>query len=56
VRLRQPRQRAQSTHLATLTRDTITVGGQPVGKLAAPTPTQRRAFDLIGASIPLTLT
>ena len=43
-------------HLATLTRDTITVGGQPVGKLAAPTPTQRRAFDLIGASIPLTLT
>jgi hypothetical protein len=43
-------------HLATLTRDTIVVGGQPVGKLAAPTPTQRRAFDLIGASIPLTLT
>ena len=43
-------------HLATLTRDTIRVGGQPVGKLAAPTPTQRRAFDLIGAPIPLTLT
>jgi hypothetical protein len=43
-------------HLATLTRDTIVVGGQPVGKLAAPTPTQRRAFDLIGASIPVTLT
>ena len=43
-------------HLATLTRDTITVGGQPVSKLAAPTPTQRRAFDLIGAPIPLTLT
>jgi hypothetical protein len=43
-------------HLATLTRDTICVGGQPVGKLAAPTPTQRRAFDLIGAPIPLTLT
>jgi hypothetical protein len=43
-------------HLATLTRDIIVVGGQPVGKLAAPTPTQRRAFDLIGASIPLTLT
>ena len=42
-------------HLATLTRDTITVGGQPVGKLANPTPTQRRAFDLIGASIPHTL-
>jgi hypothetical protein len=43
-------------HLATLTRDTITVGGQTVDKLAAPTPTQRRAFDLIGAPIPLTLT
>jgi hypothetical protein len=43
-------------HLATLTRDTITVGGQPVDKLAAATPTQRRAFDLIGAPIPPTLT
>jgi Transposase DDE domain len=43
-------------HLATLTRDTIVVGGQTVDKLAAPTPTQRRAFDLIGAPIPLTLT
>ena len=43
-------------HLATLTRDTITVGGQPVSKLATPTPTQRRAFDLIGAPVPLTLT
>ena len=43
-------------HLATLTRDTIVVGGQPVDKLADPTPTQRRAFDLIGAPIPLTLT
>ena len=43
-------------HLATLTRDTIVAGGQPVDKLAAPTPTQRRAFDLIGAPIPLTLT
>jgi Transposase DDE domain len=43
-------------HLATLTRDTIRVGGQPVDKLATPTPTQRRAFDLIGAPVPLTLT
>ena len=42
-------------HLATLTRDTIVVSGQPVDKLANPTPTQRRAFDLIGAPIPLTL-
>jgi hypothetical protein len=43
-------------HLATLTRDTVTVGGQPIDKLAAPTPTQRRAFDLIAAPVPLTLT
>jgi hypothetical protein len=43
-------------HLATLTRDTIAVGSQTVDKLAAPTPTQRRAFDLIGAPIPRTLT
>jgi hypothetical protein len=43
-------------HLSTLTRDTIRVGGQPVDKLAAPTPAQRRAFDLIGAPVPLTLT
>src|SRR6266699_1130136 len=43
-------------HLATLTRDTIVVGSQPVDKLANPTPAQRRAFDLIGAPIALTLT
>ena len=43
-------------HLATLTRDTIRVGGQSVDKLANPTPTQRRAFNLIGAPIPHTLT
>jgi hypothetical protein len=43
-------------HLATLTRDTIHVGSQPVDKLTTATPTQRRAFDLIGAPIPLTLT
>jgi hypothetical protein len=39
-------------HLATLTRDTIRIAGQ----LTAATPDQRRAFDLIGAPIPLTLT
>ena len=43
-------------HLATLTRDTIRIAGQPVDKLTAPTPDQRRAFDLIGSPIPLTLT
>jgi len=30
-------------------------GGQPVDKLTALTPDQRRAFDFIGAAIPLTL-
>jgi len=43
-------------HLATLTRDTIRVSGQPVDKLTTPTPVQRHAFDLIGAPIPLTIT
>jgi Transposase DDE domain len=43
-------------HLATLTRDTIRIAGQPVDKLTTPTPDQRRAFDLIGATIPLSLT
>ena len=42
-------------HLATLTRETIRITGQPIDKLTAPTPDQRRAFDLIGAPIPLTL-
>jgi hypothetical protein len=43
-------------HLATLTRATITVGGTSFDKISEPTPVQRRAFDLIGTSIPLTLT
>ena len=43
-------------HLATLNRDTIRIAGQDVDKLTAPTPDQRRAFDLIGAPVPLTLT
>ena len=43
-------------HLATLTRDTIRAGGQPTDKLATPTPTQRRAFDLTGVPVPLTIT
>jgi Transposase DDE domain len=43
-------------HLATLTRATITIGGASFEKISDPTPVQRRAFDLIGAPIPLTLT
>jgi Transposase DDE domain len=43
-------------HLATLTRETIAIAGQDIDKLTTPTPDQRRAFDLIGTAIPLTLT
>jgi Transposase DDE domain len=43
-------------HLAALTRDTITISGQTVDKITTPTPTQRRAFDLLNTPIPITLT
>jgi Transposase DDE domain len=42
-------------HLATLTRQAITIGGHQIDKLTTPTPAQRQAFDLIGAPIPITL-
>jgi hypothetical protein len=42
-------------HLGTLRRDTITIGGQTLDKLTSPTPTQRRAFQLLQTPIPLTL-
>jgi hypothetical protein len=45
-------------HLATLTRNDIQYGGQHgpiVPTLAVPTPTQRRAFELLNTLIPLTL-
>lgn len=43
-------------HLATLTRNRIVFsGGVSIDKLATPTPTQRRAFELIGAPIPVVL-
>jgi hypothetical protein len=42
-------------HLATLTRNDLRYGQITLPALAEPTPTQRRAFDLIGAPIPLTL-
>ena len=43
-------------HLATLTRNTVVfVGGVKIEKLAIPTPTQRKAFELIGVAIPTTL-
>jgi hypothetical protein len=43
------------SHLATLTRSTIRLGGITFEKISDPTPAQRRAFDLIGAPIPQTL-
>jgi len=43
------------THLGTLNRETINFAGQRIDKLTEPTPTQRRAFQLINAAIPLTL-
>ena len=43
------------SHLSTLDRQTITFSGQQISKLTEPTPVQRRAFELLGAPIPLTL-
>jgi Transposase DDE domain len=43
-------------HLATLTRNTTAFADQHLDILATPTPTQRRAFELINAPIPITLT
>lgn len=42
-------------HLATLNRETINFAGQHIEKITNPTPTQRRAFELLEAPIPLTL-
>ena len=43
------------SHLATLTRQTITIGGHQIEKITTATPAQRQAFGLLGATIPLTL-
>jgi Transposase DDE domain len=42
-------------HLSKLNRETINFTGQHIEKITNPTPTQRRVFELIGVSIPLTL-
>src|ERR1017187_3785994 len=42
-------------HLSTLDRQAITFTGKHITKLTEPTPVQRRAFELLGAPIPLTL-
>ena len=42
-------------HLGTLTRSTITIGDRAFDKISTPTETQQRAFNLLGAPIPLSL-
>jgi hypothetical protein len=42
-------------HLGTLTRNTITIGDRTFDKISTPTETQQRAFNLLGAPIPLSL-
>src|SRR5258707_2523488 len=42
-------------HLSTLDRQTITFAGRPIEKLTSPTPVHRRAFELLGATVPLTI-
>jgi hypothetical protein len=43
-------------HLATLTRNDLRTRPATVPVLAEPTPSQRRAFELLGSPIPLTIT
>jgi hypothetical protein len=43
------------SHLATLTRNTVSFAGQRLEKLSTPTPEQRRVFELLGKPIPLRL-
>lgn len=42
-------------HLRTLTRQTVKIGERRIEKITVPTPSQRRAFELIGAPIPINL-
>jgi hypothetical protein len=42
-------------HMATLTRNTITLDQATFDKITLPTSTQQRAFELINSPIPLTL-
>ena len=43
-------------HLGTLTRNDLRYGQAVIPALAEPTPDQRRAFELLGVPIPLTIT
>jgi Transposase DDE domain len=42
-------------HLSTLCRQDITFAGQRIEKLTTPTPVQARAFELLGAAVPLAI-
>ena len=42
-------------HLATLTRNTVSFNGRRLEKLSAPTPGQRRVFELLGTPVLLHL-
>jgi hypothetical protein len=42
-------------HLSTLDRHIINFNGQRIEKITTPTPLQRRAFELLGAPVPVTL-
>ena len=54
---RQPVYRCKDLleHLSTLDRQIIDFSGQRIEKLTTPTPVQSRAFELLGAPVPLTL-
>jgi hypothetical protein len=43
------------SHLASLTRNTVSFNGRRLEKLSTPTPEQRRVFELLGKPIPLRL-
>jgi hypothetical protein len=43
------------SHLATLTRNTVSFNGRRLEKLSAPTPGQRRVFELLGTPVLLHL-
>jgi len=47
--------RSGPAHLATLTRDTIVIGGHQIEKITTATRAQREAFELLGTPIPITL-
>jgi hypothetical protein len=43
-------------HLSTLTRNIVNFNDQTIEKITTPTPVQARAFELLGAPVPVRLT